>query len=334
MNKILSNSDFVEYYNRFDYENDASVIILLNADNESKQVIGDEKFNETLQELFGTRESVCDIQSAISMIRTVFRKYQEKSLTVQIKKDEGVLQVYYCDETLVRYINEINKQPYGLAVSYDQQKGFSYVLSNNDNQLRSLDTAMVIKTISEELEKIELLRKVTGRQELSKGEKDLCQAYCLFYGDSPNFAKRDNKIKAQVMMFMLENAGLTFDLPDKLDFLLLNSFPESMNLDQILFNMQSFGQINQKELDTIFKPHDEIRIRVTGEIVKRYIERVPGEEIDKLSKIANIIYVKTHASSPYSSNAALAKAAKCKVSDLRNSYPFVERIEKLKEKGN
>lgn len=271
--------------------------IIINYNN--NKVIEHEKVDK-LSKIFTREYSNFELKDIITIIRTIFNTEDEKTLKVTIVQNDDIKSlVYFSKGKIIKYLNKVDyKEKYILEIKYTSRSGLNITSNTKDNELSSL--------ISSEINKINSLEKISPLS-LNKEDKILYKIYKLFYNSDPNFLDNIDKIKTQIMAYILMEYGISIY---EEDFKLYNSIPFSIEIAEKIRKLSLFNSIPDININKEFK---NIISRI-GKVLSNEIT-----DIDELILLVRYMYINKYRDSNYIDN---------------KSYKLIKKIDTEVEKNN
>lgn len=271
--------------------------IIINYNN--NKVIEHEKVDK-LSKIFTREYSNFELKDIITIIRTIFNTEDEKILKVTIVQNDDIKSlVYFSKGKIIKYLNKVDyKEKYILEIKYTSRSGLNIISNTKDNELSSL--------ISSEINKINSLENISPLY-LNKEDKILYKIYKLFYNSVPNFLDNIDKIKTQIMVYILMEYGISIY---EEDFKLYNSIPFSIEIAEKIRKLSLFNNIPDININKEFK---NIISRI-GKVLSNEIT-----DIDELILLVRYMYINKYRDSNYIDN---------------KSYKLIKKIDTEVEKNN
>ena len=255
--------------------------IIINYNNNNK-VIEHEKVDK-LSKIFTREYSNFELKDIISIIRTIFNTEDEKTLKVTIVQNDDIKSlVYFSKGKIIKYLNKVDyKEKHILEIKYTSRSGLNITSNTKDNKLSSL--------ISSEINKINSLEKISPLS-LNKEDKILYKIYKLFYNSDPDFLDNIDKIKTQIMIYILMEYGISIY---EEDFKLYNSIPFSNKTAEKIRKLSLFNNIPDININ---KEYKNIISRI-GKVLSNEIT-----DIDELILLVRYMYINKYRDSNYIDN--------------------------------
>ena len=255
--------------------------IIINYNN--NKVIEHEKVDK-LSKIFTREYSNFELKDIITIIRTIFNTEYEKLLKVTIVQNDDIKSlVYFSKGKIIKYLNKVDyKEKYILEIKYTSRSGLNITSNTKDNELSSL--------ISSEINKITSLEKISPLS-LNKEDKILYKIYKLFYNRDPDFLDNIDKIKTQIMVYILMEYGIS--IYEEEDFKLYNSIPFSIEIAEKIRKLSLFNNIPDININKEYKNI----ISHIGKILSNEIT-----DIDELILLVRYMYINKYRDSNYIDN--------------------------------
>lgn len=169
----------------------------------------------------------------VEIIRTVLKDYQENTLRVAVAyPNDTVDLVYFSKGKIVKYIKKVptpNNQE--IKIEYSTKKGLVITSKDKGNNLNNI--------LPGELGELNHLEDIKGI-ELTTEDKLLNEFYTIFYSSEPNFLSNNVKIKAQIMMYILNEYGIR--IGDE-SFILYNNIPFSSKISESIRRLSIVAEV-------------------------------------------------------------------------------------------
>ena len=161
------------------------------------------------------------------------KDYQENTLRVAVAyPNDTVDLVYFSKGKIVKYIKKVptpNNQE--IKIEYSTKKGLVITSKDKGNNLNNI--------LPGELGELNHLEDIKGI-ELTTEDKLLNEFYTIFYSSEPNFLSNNVKIKAQIMMYILNEYGIR--IGDE-SFILYNNIPFSSKISESIRRLSIVAEV-------------------------------------------------------------------------------------------
>ena len=256
---------------------------------------------DKLSKIFTIEYRNFELKDIITIIRTIFNTEDEKTLKVTIVQNNDIKSlVYFSKGKIIKYLNKVDyKEKYILEIKYTSRSGLNITSNTKDNELSSL--------ISSEINKINSLENISPLS-LNKEDKILYKIYKLFYNSDPDFLDNIDKIKTQIMAYILMEYGIS--IYEEEYFKLYNSIPFSIEIAEKIRKLSLFNNIPDINISKEYKNI----ISHIGKVISNEIT-----DIDELILLVRYMYINKYRDSNYIDN---------------KSYKLIKKIDTEVEKNN
>lgn len=256
---------------------------------------------DKLSKIFTIEYRNFELKDIITIIRTIFNTEDEKTLKVTIVQNNDIKSlVYFSKGKIIKYLNKVDyKEKYILEIKYTSRSGLNITSNTKDNELSSL--------ISSEINKINSLENISPLS-LNKEDKILYKIYKLFYNSDPDFLDNIDKIKTQIMAYILMEYGIS--IYEEECFKLYNSIPFSIEIAEKIRKLSLFNNIPDINISKEYKNI----ISHIGKVISNEIT-----DIDELILLVRYMYINKYRDSNYIDN---------------KSYKLIKKIDTEVEKNN
>ncbi len=239
---------------------------------------------DKLSKIFTIEYSNFEFKDIITIIRTIFNTEDEKTLKVTIVQNDDIKSlVYFSKGKIIKYLNKVDyKEKYILEIKYTSRSGLNITSNTKDNELSSL--------ISSEINKINSLENIFPLS-LNKEDKMLYKIYKLFYNSDPDFLDNIDKIKTQIMIYILMEYGIS--IYEEEDFKLYNSIPFSIEIAEKIRKLSLFNNIPDIKINKEYKNIISCIGKVLGNEIK---------DIDELILLVRYMYINKYRDNNYIDN--------------------------------
>ena len=262
-----------------------------------------EKATSTINNLFNDVQSVgvYSIESFVYQVKTVFRKFDEKKLSIDVICDSYDAtnvncSVRYKDGKLVLYRKQLDKEIGTLEFEFSKGNGIRYNSLNKDITEFTFDEEKAFDFfVSQEKDHLRTLKNNSGARKkgdtlsFSSSERCLCSAYRLFYNENPDFSNYVTVLKAQAMVMMLEEHGCNVAGLEE-GFVRYSRLPSNQDFDNLCYKLSPFGEIDKSMCSANFTNSDKRKIEEIGSFVTDYIEKAESNKDDVLKNLIVIYY--------------------------------------------
>lgn len=324
MDKIYFNEQLglIHFNNHFTYSDGSFVYISLSSICLNKSDKNLEDLEHTISTIFKNATSPYNMDIIVYIIRTIFNKFDEKELKIEIGNgSKTIAAINYKDKIMNKYEKSFSTESEEVNILYNFGQSMSFKVTDKDQRLLSypLRTTVITK-LEKELELIESLTSLKGKQELSCDEQCLCKAYRLFYEESPDFRKQDCLTKMQSMTFILSRCGI--NLGEEYSFRLGKDYPFSLKISNIAFNLRPLGLISDIDFNIQFNDKAEKTTEEIGRIIRENLKKDLATEI---ATLASVIYLSEYVI-PHSTEKQLAEHIERDEESIKKNLRLIEKI--------
>lgn len=161
-----------------------------------------------------------NLENIILIVRSILGMENENTFRVTIVYHENITDlVYFSKGKIVKYAKKVGNNSSYLDILYTVKKGLNINTNNKDS-----DFVDLIPNEVKRMNNLENIKDIT----LKKSDLLLYEIYKLFYCDTPNFFDNNDRIRAQVMMFILSEYGISIDTDI---FSLSKDYPKSLKIN-------------------------------------------------------------------------------------------------------
>ena len=221
-----------------------------------------------------------NISNYVLNVKTILKDFKLNTLEIILTNENTSISINHVDNILkdYRYTNK------SLDTSYSLGK-VNFMLNDDIDENTKIKYS---KILSEQLDIISSLKKLKPLS-LDGDSKIMCILYKKFYGKNPDLLNRNTYIEFQNMFSIMYSLG--FNLSDDIKFLIYpqKNLPWSIELEEKLSRLSSFGNINVDELDCNIKKEVLNRVEAVGNAVNEFIEKYRFIH-NPVSKISYILY--------------------------------------------
>lgn len=256
---------------------------------------------DKLSKIFTIEYRNFELKDIITIIRTIFNTEDEKTLKVTIVQNDDIKSlVYFSKGKIIKYSNKVDyKEKYILEIKYTSRSGLNITSNTKDNELSSI--------ISSEINKINSLENISSLS-LNKEDKILYKIYKLFYNSDPDFLDNIDKIKTQILAYILMEYGIS--IYEEEYFKLYNSIPFSIEIAEKIRKLSLFYNIPDININKEYKNI----ISCIGKVLSNEIK-----DINELILLVRYMYINKYRDSNYIDN---------------KSYKLIKKIDTEVEKNN
>ncbi len=221
-----------------------------------------------------------NISNYVLNVKTILKDFKLNTLEIILTNENTSISINHVDNILkdYRYTNK------SLDTSYSLGK-VNFMLNDDIDENTKIKYS---KILSEQLDIISSLKKLKPLS-LDGDSKIMCILYKKFYCKNPDLLNRNTYIEFQNMFSIMYSLG--FNLSDDIKFLIYpqKNLPWSIELEEKLSRLSSFGNINVDELDCNIKKEVLNRVEAVGDAVNEFIEKYRFIH-NPVSKISYILY--------------------------------------------
>ena len=201
----------------------------------------------------------------------------ENTFRVTIVYHENITDlVYFSKGKIVKYAKKVENNSSYLDILYTVKKGLDINTNNKDS-----DFVDLIPNEVKRMNNLENIKDIT----LKKSDLLLYEIYKLFYCDTPNFFDNNDRIRAQVMMFILSEYGISIDTDI---FSLSKDYPKSLKINESMNRLMIANDISKINVRDYYKKD----IIVIGKILLNC-------NTDELIDIAKYMYISKYRDKNY-----------------------------------
>lgn len=262
----------------------------------------------------------------VSIIRTILKDYEEKSLNIFYQDDNGSEFVKYDNSNSIIYevSRKENNNEYKYKMRYTNTNGIELNYRNpkfNCNDYK--DFQSITEEINEIMKHIYYLKNVKAVS-LDKNDKALIEIYKLFYNENPDFSSKNINIKIQAMMSILENFGISLDEDYGFSLCGKEKMPTSLFIQQKINKLYPLGEV--KSLDDTIKIAKESKkiVKIVGDTIRETISNDQNEELKTISKV---IFAEKYCLPSNSNVKEISEFTNRNINDVESSIKLVKRIE-------
>lgn len=218
-----------------------------------------------------------NLENIILIVRSILGMENENTFRVTIVYHENITDlVYFSKGKIVKYAKKVENNSSYLDILYTVKKGLNINTNNKDS-----DFVDLIPNEVKRMNNLENIKDVT----LKKSGLLLYEIYKLFYCDTPNFFDNNDRIRAQVMMFILSEYGISIDTDI---FSLSKDYPKSLKINESMNRLMIANDISKINVRDYYKKD----IIVIGKILLNC-------NTDELIDIAKYMYISKYRDKNY-----------------------------------
>lgn len=218
-----------------------------------------------------------NLENIILIVRSILGMENENTFRVTIVYHENITDlVYFSKGKIVKYAKKVGNNSSYLDILYTVKKGLNINTNNKDS-----DFVDLIPNEVKRMNNLENIKDIT----LKKSDLLLYEIYKLFYCDTPNFFDNNDRIRAQVMMFILSEYGISIDTDI---FSLSKDYPKSLKINESMNRLMIANDISKIDVRDYYKK-DIINI---GKIILNC-------NTDELIAIAKYMYISKYRDKNY-----------------------------------
>ena len=283
-----------------------------------------EKIKLVVNKVFNKSILTYDIKSVVSFIRTVFEKFRELELEIELYiKDDILEKIIYKNKVLEFYKKELEEQ---ISIIYNKNNKPNINFGITDLDFDDYFNCKIKgEIINEEINNLYKLLRIDGVS-LTDLDKGIILMYKAFFGEYPDFSVKDVNMKIQCMMSILTDFGISLD--ERYSFKLnSNNMPVSVNLKDDLNRLKPFSMIGPTDYNVKLDELLQRDIKVIGAFVKNYIDD-GMDEIENLIRLTKIIYSGKNCLPTNAALEIIADLSNSSTEDVENSLKLMKRINK------
>ncbi len=183
-----------------------------------------------------------NLENIILIVRSILGMENENTFRVTIVYHENITDlVYFSKGKIVKYAKKVENNSSYLDILYTVKKGLNINTNNKDS-----DFVDLIPNEVKRMNNLENIKDVT----LKKSDLLLYEIYKLFYCDTPNFFDNNDRIRAQVMMFILSEYGISVDTDI---FSLSKDYPKSLKINESMNRLMIANDISKINVRDYYK---------------------------------------------------------------------------------
>lgn len=271
-----------------------------------------------------------DMIENVSIVRTILKDYEEKSLDIFYKDEKGSELVRYDNSNLFLYEKsqrEENSEYYDrYKIKYEPTNGIKLDYNNHETDVVDYPgIELVSKEITEIMKQIYYLKNAEAVV-LDTDDKVLIEIYKLFYNENPDFSSKDINIKVQTMMSIL--AGFYISLGDYYSFSLCGKvkMPVSLDLEQRVNKLYPLGEVSSIEDSVKLAEEPKKIIKIVGETIRETISNEQNQN-EVLITISKVIHAGIYSLSSNCDVKKLSELTERTTDEVASSIKLVKRIE-------
>ena len=223
-----------------------------------------------------------NLENIILIVRSILGMENENTFRVTIVYHENITDlVYFSKGKIVKYAKKVGNNSSYLDILYTVKKGLNINTNNKDS-----DFVDLIPNEVKRMNNLENIKDIT----LKKSDLLLYEIYKLFYCDTPNFFDNNDRIRAQVMMFILSEYGISIDTDI---FSLSKDYPKSLKINESMNRLMIANDISKINVRDYYKKD----IIVIGKILLNC-------NTDELIDIAKYMYISKYRDKNYTNDNA------------------------------
>lgn len=183
-----------------------------------------------------------NLENIILIVRSILGMENENTFRVTIVYHENITDlVYFSKGKIVKYAKKVGNNSSYLDILYTVKKGLNINTNNKDS-----DFVDLIPNEVKRMNNLENIKDIT----LKKSDLLLYEIYKLFYCDTPNFFDNNDRIRAQVMMFILSEYGISVDTDI---FSLSKDYPKSLKINESMNRLMIANDISKINVRDYYK---------------------------------------------------------------------------------
>lgn len=183
-----------------------------------------------------------NLENIILIVRSILGMENENTFRVTIVYHENITDlVYFSKGKIVKYAKKVENNSSYLDILYTVKKGLNINTNNKDS-----DFVDLIPNEVKRMNNLENIKDIT----LKKSDLLLYEIYKLFYCDTPNFFDNNDRIRAQVMMLILSEYGISIDTDI---FSLSKDYPKSLKINESMNRLMIANDISKINVRDYYK---------------------------------------------------------------------------------
>lgn len=183
-----------------------------------------------------------NLENIILIVRSILGMENENTFRVTIVYHENITDlVYFSKGKIVKYAKKVENNSSYLDILYTVKKGLNINTNNKDS-----DFVDLIPNEVKRMNNLENIKDIT----LKKSDLLLYEIYKLFYCYTPNFFDNNDRIRAQVMMFILSEYGISIDTDI---FSLSKDYPKSLKINESMNRLMIANDISKINVRDYYK---------------------------------------------------------------------------------
>lgn len=183
-----------------------------------------------------------NLENIILIVRSILGMENENTFRVTIVYHENITDlVYFSKGKIVKYAKKVGNNSSYLDILYTVKKGLNINTNNKDS-----DFVDLIPNEVKRMNNLENIKDIT----LKKSDLLLYEIYKLFYCDTPNFFDNNDRIRVQVMMFILSEYGISIDTDI---FSLSKDYPKSLKINESMNRLMIANDISKINVRDYYK---------------------------------------------------------------------------------
>lgn len=183
-----------------------------------------------------------NLENIILIVRSILGMENENTFRVTIVYHENITDlVYFSKGKIVKYAKKVGNNSSYLDILYTVKKGLNINTNNKDS-----DFVDLIPNEVKRMNNLENIKDIT----LKKSDLLLYEIYKLFYCDTPNFFDNNDRIRAQVMMFILSEYGISIDTDI---FSLSKDYPKNLKINESMNRLMIANDISKINVRDYYK---------------------------------------------------------------------------------
>lgn len=217
------------------------------------------------------------LENIILIIRSILGNEKENTFRITIVYHDDITDlVYFSKGRIVKYAKKIENNKDSLDILYTVKKGLNIKVNNKNSEL-----IKIIPTETNNMNNLENIKEVS----LKRNDLLLYEIYKLFYHNIPNFLDCNDRIKTQIMMFILDEYGIKIEEDI---FSLTDAYPKNIKINESMNRLMLANSIPEVKIRDYYKKD----IIVIGKVLSKC-------NIDELIEFARYMYIKKYRDKNY-----------------------------------
>ena len=265
-----------------------------------------------------------DILDVVQAIRTVFKKYEEDSLTVYFIRDNTKICAWFSKTELMSYFEtkEFDNSE-KVIFRYTEGKELDFSIKRKHYSSSVFKTTDLTEAFNQFMLTIDGFKNLSVIKLDSKDEL-ICKVYKLFFDEDPDFSKKDTNVKIQTMITILCEFNICIDYP--MSVYTEGKMPINYTLSDRIRKLRPLGKVDTSKLITVkLNKESEKDIKEIGKIVRE-------SNIDMVT-LSKIIHAGNYSLSDNSNTDYILNSTKCTNEEVEKGIAFIKKINKSLEEN-